>query len=481
MYRTLKDKYAQDKDFPARTYELMMRDRVITGKLYDCLTNAFHCEIGENQEYVPLRERRPCVRSALCKVIVDDSVSLLFSEAHFPKIDHKDEATKEMLTQVIKEAMLNLVMIEAATKGSVGSIVIRFRVLDNRVFFDLIETPYLTPFWKKNAPDTLEKIVEKYKVEGKVLIAMGYAGIDEKEKYWFQRDFTEKQEIFYLPWAVNDKDAGPKVDTTKTTTHNLGFVPLVWIKNLPGGDKIDGACTFPDEVIDTNIEIDYQLSQGGRGLKYSSDPTLLIKEPATGGTGDVIKGGGNAITVGADGDAKMLEINGTAVSAVIEYTKFLREVAMESAHGNRASAEKLSTAQSGRAMELMNQALIWLADRLRITYGEGALLSLLNMVVAASNAMELKFKDGTEVGKLNKKDKVTLRWPKWYSPTADDRQKESTTLGGLVDHCILSEETATKTIAADYDIEDLQAERTNIDADRKKREEEAQATVKINA
>ena len=34
-------------------------------------------------------------------------------------------------------------------------------------------------------------------------------------------------------------------------------------------------------AIETKIEIDYQLSQAGRGLKYSSDPTLLIKEPAT--------------------------------------------------------------------------------------------------------------------------------------------------------------------------------------------------------
>ena len=32
-------------------------------------------------------------------------------------------------------------------------------------------------------------------------------------------------------------------------------------------------------------------------------------------------------------------------------------------------------AQSGRALELMNQGLIWLADNLRVSYGEGALLA----------------------------------------------------------------------------------------------------------
>ncbi len=62
-------------------------------------------------------------------------------------------------------------------------------------------------------------------------------------------------------------------------THRLGFVPMVWIRNLPGGDKIDGVCTF-EAAISTVMEMDYQFSQAGRGLKYAADPTLLIKEPA---------------------------------------------------------------------------------------------------------------------------------------------------------------------------------------------------------
>ena len=44
---------------------------------------------------------------------------------------------------------------------------------------------------------------------------------------------------------------------------------------------------------ETGIEIDYQLSQAGRGLKYSSDPTLWIKEPA-GLEGEVVRGAATA-------------------------------------------------------------------------------------------------------------------------------------------------------------------------------------------
>ena len=162
------------------------------------------------------------------------------------------------------------------------------------------------------------------------------------------RDDTS--EIWYLPWAVHDPAGQPVRDNARSVTHGLGFVPIVWIRNLPGGDGIDGACTFR-AAIETNIEIDYQLSQAGRGLKYSSDPTLLIKEPAISDF-EIVKGAGNALVVSEKGDAKLLEIGGTACEAVISYVRTLREFALESLHGNCASAERLTAAQSGQGTRI---------------------------------------------------------------------------------------------------------------------------------
>jgi hypothetical protein len=81
---------------------------------------------------------------------------------------------------------------------------------------------------------------------------------------------------------------------------------------------------------------------------------LLIKEPAS-SDNEIVKGAGNALVVSEKGDAKLLEIGGTASAAVIEYVRTLRELALESVHGNRANADRLTAAQSGRALELMNQ------------------------------------------------------------------------------------------------------------------------------
>ncbi|KVC81396.1 phage portal protein [Burkholderia ubonensis] len=482
MFRTIQEKLNRDDDFPDRTFRVQVLQRVLNGTLYDELPHAFHEERNGAEEYIPLRERRPCVRSNLCRTVVDDSVSLLFSEGHFPTIEVADETRKANLKKLAKEIRLNEVMIDAATRGSVGSVAILFKVLNKRVFLEVLDTAYLTPTWNPEAPDTLLKVTEKYKVSGAALADMGYtiAVDDRKASFWFQRIWDDAAESWFMPWKVADKDQTPQIDEKNTVKHELGFVPVVWVTNLPGGDSIDGLPTFPDEAIDTQIEVDYQLSQAGRGLKYTSDPTLLIKEPAFGESGPTVKGAANAIKVSEQGDAKLLEINGTGVAAVLDYVKHLREIALETMHGNRVSPEKMATAQSGRAMELMQSGLVWLADRLRISYGEGAILEIASMIVKASKKVKLTFKSGEKISEFDPNEEISLRWPAWHAPTVSDMQTEANTLKTLCDSGLLSRETAIKILAAKYDIDDPAAEKLLADADMQERNADAQKKVAIN-
>lgn len=466
MFETICDLIPRDADYPARARTLDVLRRVLDGTLYDALPHQFHEERNAAGEYIPLRARRPSVRYALCRVVVEDSVALLFSEGHFPTIDAADPATRAFFADMVKETRLNQVMTEAAIRGAVGSIAILLRVLRGRVFFDVFDTTYLAPTWDSEAPDTLASVTERYKVAGSLLVRNGYEIADPSAVYWFMRRWDAEEETWFRPWAVGSV-LPPEIDTERSVRHGLGFVPLVWVRNLPGlsatGDADDGACTFR-AAIETQIEIDYQLSQAGRGLKYSSDPTLLIKEPAT-TDGEIVKGAGNALVVSERGDARLLEIGGTASAAVIEYVRTLRELALESVHGNRASAERLSAAQSGRALELMNQGLIWLADNLRVSYGEGALLSLARMVLLASQIYRLRL-FGADVAPLDPAVRLTLKWPRWYPPTAEDRQRDAQTLATLAASGQISRETAVKSIADTYDIEDTPAELARISNDR---------------
>ena len=466
MFRTIAATIPVDPDYPPRTRRLDLLMRVLDGRFYDGLRYAFGEEKSGAGEYIPIRERRPAVRYNLSRIVVSDSVSLLFSEGHFPMVDCPDRGTRDAILALVKDCRLNAAMLDAALMGSVGSVVLWLRLLRNRVFVQPLSTLYLTPTFDSQAPDRLLAVREQYKVPGKALLERGYsvAEADLGADFWFRRDWDADAETWYLPWLVRSSGFQPQVDAERTIVHNLGFVPMVWVRNLPGSEDIDGGCTF-EAAIDSQIEIDYQLSQAGRGLKYSSDPTLLIKEPAMGG-GALVKGGGNAIVVDKDGDARMLEIGGSAAAAVIDYCRTLRELALEAVGGNRSSADKISAAQSGRAMELMNQSLIWLADKLRISYGEGALLDLVRMMVVIGQRYRLVDRDGHPVGQFSATAPLSLRWPHWYAPTADDRQADATTLKIHGDAGHLSRETAVKAIAPDYDIEDIPAELARIAADR---------------
>src|SRR5471032_2268819 len=229
MFKTITSKITRDKDFPQRQFDIDILTRVLKGKLYDHLQHGFHEEKRDGlDEYIPIRDRRPSVRYALCRIVVDDSVSLLFSEGHFPAVDCKDEATRDTLTDIIKETKLNQVMIQAATTGSVGSVAIILRVLKSRVFFSVSNTMYLTPVWKEDEPDTLDKVVEQYKVKGAVLLDQGYAiaGDDLAADFWFRRVWDENAETWFMPWKVGTPDA-PVPNAGKTTQHRLGFVPIV--------------------------------------------------------------------------------------------------------------------------------------------------------------------------------------------------------------------------------------------------------------
>jgi hypothetical protein len=467
-FKSLQDTYPRDRDYPERTFRLQALTRVIDGTMYDLLQHPFSEEETDGGEYVPLDKRRPSARTRICSTVVSDSVSLLFSDGHFPAVECTDEATRDALTKLIADTSLNAVMIDAASRGAVGSVAIVLRVLKYRVFFGVMPTAYLTPTWAPDAPDTLTMVRERYKVRGRVLADMGYT-IDEEDlgrDFWWTRDFDAQAETWYQPQSLKDAKDGlsPVADASRSTSHNLGFVPVVWIRNLPGCDGVDGAPTFPGEAIDMQIEADYLLSQGGRGLKYQSDPTLHIKQPAV-SSGPIVKGAANALITSADGDAKLLEISGDAANSVMEWVKGLRELALEGAGGNRSNADKLSAAQSGRAMELMNQALIWLADKLRISYGQNGLLDLLNMVVAVAQKVRLVDKKGRAYGPMSPTDDISLRWPNWYAPTYADKQTEAVTLTTLRDGGLLSRETAVKALAPAYDIADPADELRQIDAD----------------
>ena len=86
----LQSRMMRDGELSPRTNRLLALEAVLDGRQYDALPYPFSSERSPAGEYVPLSERRPSVRTGLCRVVVEDAVSLLFSEGHFPAIQADD-------------------------------------------------------------------------------------------------------------------------------------------------------------------------------------------------------------------------------------------------------------------------------------------------------------------------------------------------------------------------------------------------------
>src|SRR4051794_22616419 len=202
MFDTLCELVPRDGDYPERVRRLSIFGRVLDGTLYDALPYHFHEERGAGGEYIPLRQRRPSVRYPLCRIVVEDSVSLLFSEGHFPTIDSSDRSVRSAFANIVKETRLNLVMIDAAMKGATGSVALLLRILKGRIFVNVLETTYLTPTWDPAEPDTLARVDERYKVSGGDLIRNGYTIDDPNGQYWFSRCWDKNGETWFEPTPV---------------------------------------------------------------------------------------------------------------------------------------------------------------------------------------------------------------------------------------------------------------------------------------
>ena len=439
-----------------RTKNLLALEKILDGSLYDHIRYPFFKTCAGDGSYIPINKRRPSVRTHLCNVVVDDTVSLLFSASHWPSIHIQKETENEdceieaKIRKICFDLNLPSLMEQAAVMGAVGSVAILVQAIENELVIELKRTCFLKPTFSLLDPRKLVYVREQYIVDADGLKKAGFGEFPDGN-YWFTRDFTEFETIWYEPIPVEyntDKNINLIRDEARCTQHELGVVPIVWIKNLPSADPNapDGKSTF-SAGIDAMIDADYLLSQTVRGLRYSSDPTMVLSvdeyQISNGLTSSFTKDASHAIALPQGSDAKLLEINGTGAAAALNMWQALRSLALEAMHGNRTHGDRVSAAQSGRAMELMCLGLTWLVGRLRRSYGDCGLISVIKLIALITQ----KFPDlqiaGHTYGPLQAKN-ISLVWPAWFEPTFGDMQTIANAVQSAKSSGVVSMETAVR-------------------------------------
>ena len=457
-----------------RFKRLDILDRMLKGEFYDHLGVDFYTETegpDGSGKYIPIAERRPSVQTGFASQVANSTSRKLFAGRHVPRITHDNRAYRDWLLKLASRSSLFERMLKAARIGSVGSVAITFRLISGSLVLDVWRPKYCEPSFSPTGD--LVKLRVQYISRGAELRAVGFttddrgSELDSDDDYWFVREFTSNEEITYLPQEA-DEAPGVAHDLveSKRIAHNLGFVPGVWIQNLPGDDATDGISTF-GAAMSNIVEMDYTLSQMGRGIRYNAAPQLVIVGKMVNNTDSINRGPVTIIHLesaysnddqkyGA-ADAKLLEMVGNGVRAGIEYIALLRKLSFELIAASYKTPETHKGTVSGRAMEILDDSFYDLVYTLRTSYGDSGLVKLLSKIAQAcmlTGVMPYKDlgvteKTATEFG---------LSWPKMYNATPTDETQIiegmlMATQGNLVD-----EDTASRYISSQLDLEDYRVE-----------------------
>lgn len=478
--------------------------RFLDGTLYDdAHLTPFDQEYTgfSSGEYIRLRERRPSVVSNFARQFVEQTIGLLWADEQFPIVrcyradnaDEQDTESEKQIQHLIEAIGADQVLARATYLGSVGSAAVVVRGLpashtapDGQPWIEVWPGYQCVPVFDPRNPNALTAIATIYPETGEALKIAGYDILkdDEQQTFWMRIDLDDRKEMRYKPMrqdrferiGEDDKGAVIKWEPQAIFAHRFGVVPAVWGRAPNAGRAIDGPCVF-GAAVDTIVELDYQLSQIGRAYKYTADPLLAVKrgelnvnsyspqgskpsQTQTDGAGNIVKSATNVLDIPAGGDAKLLEISGSGLTAALDYVRALREYALESIGGMKSDAATQKGAQSGRALELLYQALVIVVKRLRIAWGTNALLPLLSLVLRGIQTGELSVPGC--VGIDPQSIAMRLKWPQWMTPTGADflstAQGWQLLAGGSAQSPvpILDRETVTRIAATNLGFQDAE-------------------------
>lgn len=469
------DQLAKDVPLPewategTRYRRLAINDLWVDGCFYKHMKHGFYDTEAGGGRFRKMFERAPSIRLNIPMTTADLASRKLFAGRHIPRVIHPKQEVQDALQWLMREARLDRELMTAAFKGQSGAVAICLKIVQGKPRVDVYCAKQCYPVF--NDAKDLERMVLCYGVDGSWWLSQGiYTDTDGDEiktdtDYWYIRIFDDTGIFTTIPvkyekWAPENhptkaEDIQVFKDEPWTQIHNLKFVPVIWCTNLVGGEEPDGRSTFHG-VLDNCVDLDYDLSQVGRGGKAMVQPKIVIKGRLINydkHTHGVILDSSHMIHLEPDkkmgeqevkgSDAKLLEMEGGGISAFMkDYIERISVWTKEIMSANRKDPNTVKGTLSGKAIELIDEDFIDLIYVFRQAYGDYGLLLVIKWlaIMCCRVAKALANEEGLKKFKGVKEEDIEdleLRWPELYEPDAQDTQFLSTALttaiaGGLI-------------------------------------------------
>lgn len=444
-----------------RSADIAKLNAYYEGTQYDEL-QPWEASNQEGAPYTPIRKRKPRVIYNLPKRICVTFASKLVGENVFPtfKIEgtgQQEVEDQEFLKLLVEESGLRTVMPAAMRRmGAAGAVLLRFRINNfGAIRMEVFDSNYCYPTFDDNGE--LESVRIRYTYDDPLEQDKDGKAVEK----WFQLDLGKGSDILYDN-PVYKKDSAPQFIVKNQVDHQLGFVQAEWFASCEDRHHMDGESLLGGGACSMFDEINYSLSQSSQAVSYAQEPQLTFSGMDVGAVSQLERTSTRAWNLGREGKAGFLEAGLEAVERAQDMRDRVRLAVQDVTRIVLQDPEKLvGSAQSGRALEILNEPLVDLITEIRPLVGKRMSSVLLKLAVACmrnvreglpapvqlpSNYVPMNFPT------------MKLVWPKIFEETTEDIQKRVAIAVSAANANVVSRVKAIEFIARHFNITDVEAE-----------------------
>ncbi len=260
----------------------------LDSKQYEGKPDFFTGQHGNSGEVKPLRERKPCIIYPLPRSAVNQVIRFTFGESRFPRIGVEEidnensiadqklsaeeaEQLEKFLDALVEQCHLKPLMRRLMRPGlATGTACALLSLKLGKIVIDIANAEDVLPEFRDGDPNLeVVRAVWCYKYFDTV---NGLDGKPERKEFWFRQDFTDKAYLEYARVEVKPNER-PQWTVSRTVTHDFGFCPVVWVRNITESDsrQVDGTSLY-DNLLDEFDALNFALSQRHRGIYILGTP-----------------------------------------------------------------------------------------------------------------------------------------------------------------------------------------------------------------
>lgn len=408
-------------------------------------------EALKQNEYVPVRERKPRIIYNVAKVLVDKVTSKLAGESTFPKFKIEGEEDDTEFFNTVQKAIKFRSRLIDPIRNTLkhGACFVRYYLVNGQVKIEYAKSMYCYPQFDQTGQ--LENVEIKYVYEDQNDRDAQGSPI----KKWYRLVLTQQADIMYDN-PIYRAGVRPTFTEAARADHGLGWVQGEWFITHEDKFDYDGRSLYGD-VLGFIDELNYSLSQSSQAIQYNQDPQLAVNKMDEDEIDKLIKSSAKAWNFGREGEGKYLETELGGVKEAGEQRDGFKTLMLDVVRIVLHDPEKITgNAQSGEALKQLYAPMLELIDELRSVL-EPLIVNLLikiSMTLLHYNAEGFETIVQTPDGYVPNSVEFTIQWPSIFPPTLADINLMATAANMLQQAGVISRESLTKWFAAQTNIID---------------------------